>query len=145
MMHKPSAFAATLLLLAGTALAAGTTGDPRRDAILAGYADEARAADGSFAGFSAERGQALYLGPHQGGDNPQITACAACHTPDPRRPGQHARTGRAIDPMAVSANPARFTDAAEVEKRLSRDCKAVLGRACTAQEKGDFITYLASQ
>jgi hypothetical protein len=47
--------------------------------------------------------------------------------------------------MAVSANAARFTDARDVEKRFSRDCKNVLGRACTAAEKGDFITFLASR
>jgi mono/diheme cytochrome c family protein len=143
-MRKQLAFVGTLLLVAGTALAAGT-GDPARDAILAGYADAAKAADPAFAGFSAERGRQLYLGPHTGGDNPTITACAACHTPDPRRPGQHAKTGRAIDPMAVSVTPTRFTDAADVEKRFGRDCPSILGRDCTAQEKGDFITYLASQ
>jgi hypothetical protein len=47
--------------------------------------------------------------------------------------------------MAVSTNPVRFTDAKDVEKRFGRDCKNVLGRACTAREKGDFITFLASQ
>ena len=47
--------------------------------------------------------------------------------------------------MALSANPARFTDPAEVEKRFSRDCPNVLGRACTAEEKGDYITFLSGQ
>jgi hypothetical protein len=133
-----------LALLAGTALAAGS-GDPRRGAILAGYAVAAKAADPGFAGFSAARGEAFYQGPHTGGDNPEIRACASCHTPDPRRQGQHVKTGRAIEPMAVSANPQRFTDAAEVEKRFARDCKNVLGRACTPQEKGDYVTFLAGR
>ena len=135
-----TATALTLVAAAAAVLAAGT-GDPRRDAILAGYAAEAKAADPGFAGFSAERGRALYTGPHQGGSG-EANACAACHTPDPRRPGQHVKTGRSIEPMAVSANPARFTDAADVEKRFRRDCKNVLGRACTPTEKGDFITFL---
>ena len=134
-----------LLVAVGTAAAiAAGAGDPRRDAILAAYANEARAADPSFSGFSAERGSALYMGPHEGGTG-EANACAACHTPDPRRPGQHVKTGRAIEPMAVSTNPVRFTDARDVEKRFGRDCKNVLGRACTAREKGDFITFLASQ
>jgi hypothetical protein len=47
--------------------------------------------------------------------------------------------------MAVSSNPARFTDPAQVEKRFDRDCPNVLGRVCTAEEKGDFITYLKGQ
>jgi hypothetical protein len=133
-----------LVLLAGAALAAGS-GDPRRDAILAAYAAAARAADPAFAGFSAARGEALYQGPHAGGDDPEIRACAACHTPDPRRQGQHVKTGRRIEPMAVSASPERLTDAAEVEKRFARDCKNVLGRACTALEKGDYVTFLAGR
>jgi hypothetical protein len=47
--------------------------------------------------------------------------------------------------MAVSVNPARLTDIGEVEKRFRRDCKNVLGRACTPVEKGDFVTFLAGQ
>jgi hypothetical protein len=133
--------ATALTLVAAAAVLATGSGDPRRDAIFAGYAAEATAADPGFAGFSAERGRALYTGPHQGGSG-EANACAACHTPDPRRPGQHVKTGRAIEPMAVSVNPARFTDAADVEKRFRRDCKNVLGRACTPTEKGDFITFL---
>jgi hypothetical protein len=134
---------AVTLAAAAVALAAGT-GDPQRDAILAGYAAKAAEAEPGFTGFSAERGRALYLGPHQGGSG-EANACAACHTSDPRRQGQHVKTGRGIEPMAVSANPTRFTDARDVEKRFSRDCKNVLGRACTAAEKGDFITFLAGQ
>lgn len=124
------------LLAAGMAMA-----EPNRGKILDGYAAQARQASPDFAGFSAERGQALYLGPHPGG-NPN--ACAACHTSDPAATGRHYKTGRAIEPMAVRANPARFTDPAEVEKRFARDCKNVLGRACTAAEKGDFITFMSA-
>jgi hypothetical protein len=32
-----------------------------------------------------------------------------------------------------------------VEKWFTRTCQDVLGRACTAQEKGDFITYMMGQ
>lgn len=112
--------------------------------LLAEYAVAAKAADPAFAGFSAERGQALYLGPHKGG-KPETPACAACHTPDPRNAGRHVSTGRDILPMALSANPKRFTDRADVEKRFARDCPGVLGRDCGPAEKGDFITYLISR
>ncbi len=128
-----------LVLAAGTGLAADA--DPARQAILDGYAT---AAGPGFDAFSASRGRALYMGPHNGG-KPETPACATCHTGDPRGPGRHYRTGREIPPMAASATPDRFTDAAEVEKRFGRDCPAVLGRDCTALEKGDFITYLAGQ
>jgi Domain of unknown function (DUF1924). len=146
-----SRFALSMIALlatgAGAAYAAGESA--ARSAILDGYAAQAKA-DGAkagapaFAGFSAERGRALYLGPHAGG-KAETNACAVCHTPNPVNQGRHQKTGRAIEPMAVSANPKRFTDRAEVEKRFDRDCPNVLGRACTVQEKGDFITYLAGQ
>jgi hypothetical protein len=47
--------------------------------------------------------------------------------------------------VAVSVNAKRFTDAAKVEERFERDCQTVLGRACTAAEKGDYITYMESK
>ncbi|KAA0572145.1 DUF1924 domain-containing protein [Azospirillum sp. Sh1] len=135
--------AAAVSLGAGVALAA--SGDPERARILDGYAAQAKAQVPGFAGFSAERGRALYLGPHTGGKVADTPGCASCHTRDPAGTGRHYKTGRDILPMAVSANPKRFTDPAEVEKRFERDCVNVLGRACTAQEKGDFITFLSNQ
>jgi hypothetical protein len=47
--------------------------------------------------------------------------------------------------MAVSMTPDRFTDPEKVAKWFSRNCNGVLGRDCTAVEKGDFITYLSSK
>ncbi|PTE19414.1 nitrate reductase, partial [Cereibacter changlensis JA139] len=67
-----------------------------------------------------------------------------CHTSDVTQPGQ-TRTGKAIDPLALSATPSRFTDAAKVEKWFGRNCNSVLGRDCTAGEKADVLTWLASQ
>lgn len=128
--------------MVGLMPAAVMAGGAARDAILQRYAEEAAAETPAFSGFSAERGRALYMGPHEGG-NPEMNACAACHTADPTAEGRHRKTGRAIEPMAVSVNPDRFTDLEEVEKQFGRDCKNVLGRACTAEEKGDFITFLS--
>lgn len=129
-----------MLSVATAALAA----DPAREALLDAYARQAKAETPGFAGFSATRGERLYQGPHAGGSI-ETPACAACHTADPRAPGRHVRTGRTIAPMAVSANPRRFTDAADVEKRFARDCPNILGRPCTAEEKGDFITFLSGR
>ena len=137
-----------LPLIAGAVLVALTAsaiaGDPARDAILETYAQQARGESPAFDGFSAVRGEQLYRDPHNGG-NSQTPACAACHTADPRAPGRHVKTGRTIEPMAVSANPRRFTDAADVEKRFARDCPNVIGRTCTAREKGDFLTFLSNR
>lgn len=134
-----------ILVVAVAALpAVALAGDARRDAILAGYAGKARAADPAATAFSARRGEILFRTKWTGGD-PRTSSCTACHTADPRRPGQNAKTGRPIEPVAVSANPRRFTDPATVEKQFTRDCRNVLGRECTPLEKGDYITFMAGQ
>lgn len=68
--------------------------------------------------------------------------CATCHSDDLKRTGKHAVTGKAIEPLAPSANPKRLTDAEHVEKWFSRNCKWTLGRECTPQEKGDFLVMI---
>ncbi|BAE48996.1 DUF1924 domain-containing protein [Paramagnetospirillum magneticum] len=129
-----------LLAIALLAAPAAFAADAAREAIKAGYAKQAGA---GFAGFSAERGRALFESRNSA--SPDYASCTTCHTGDPTRYGQHAKTGRAIQPVAVSANPKRFTDAAKVEERFDRDCQTVLGRACTATEKGDYIAYMESK
>jgi Domain of unknown function (DUF1924) len=71
--------------------------------------------------------------------------CALCHTTDLRRMGEHATTGKAIQPMAPSVNPKRLSDRAKIEKWLLRNCKWTLGRECTPQEKGDALTMIRSR
>jgi len=90
---------------------------------------------------SASRGEQFYKARQSGGE---ADSCAACHTPDPRKGGQHVKTHKAIDPLAPVANRERFTDPAKVEKWFKRNCKEVLGRACTPQEKADFAAYVIS-
>jgi hypothetical protein len=114
-----------------------------RDDILSSYAEEARRSDAGFVGFSAERGQAFHKRSFAGG-KPDTPACTSCHGTDPRRPGQ-TPAGKPIDPVAVSAAPARYTDPAKIEKWFKRNCNEVLGRACTALEKGDWLTYMSRQ
>lgn len=139
MPYRAAAAAVVLLAFGSTAFA-----DPARDAVLAALTNQAKQADSAFAGFSAERGAALYRSKHATTD-PNVNACASCHGDNPKAGGQNVKTGKAIEPMAVSANPKRYTDANETEKWFRRNCKDVLGRECTAVEKGDFITFLASQ
>jgi Domain of unknown function (DUF1924) len=129
------------VLLAGAAGVARA--DSARDAILAQLAAAAKQADPGFSGFSAQRGDAFWHANH-GGGKPETPACITCHTRDPRAEGQ-TRAGKMIQPMAVSKTPDRFTDPAKVEKWFRRNCKTVLGRLCTAVEKGDVITYLSGQ
>jgi hypothetical protein len=92
-----------------------------------------------FGGFSPQRGERFFKSAH-GGD----WSCASCHTDNPLAAGRHAKTAKTIAPLAPAANPERFTDAAAVDKWFRRNCNDVLGRACTAQEKGDVLQYLMS-
>jgi cytochrome c peroxidase len=105
--------------------------------MLAAFEREARQARTPFDGFSAQRGEQFFRSTH-GGD----WTCATCHTESPLRAGKHARTGKAIQPLAPAANRARFADAAKAEKWFKRNCNDVLSRACTAQEKGDVLAWL---
>jgi len=55
-------------------------------------------------------------------------------------------TGIALyDPMAPCVNPKRLTERRQAEKWFKRNCKWTLGRACTAQEKGDLLSFLRNQ
>ncbi|MGU0800165.1 DUF1924 domain-containing protein, partial [Pseudomonas aeruginosa] len=66
-----------------------------------------------------------------------------CHGADPLKAGK-TLTFRKIEPLAPSAAPARFTDTKKVEKWFRRNCNDVFGRECSAQEKGDFISWISN-
>ena len=129
------ALTATALLL--TSLA-GHAETPHQ--IRHAYAAEAASQQAGFTP-SAKRGEAFF---HQRfASNEKMPGCASCHTDNPLHGGQHAVTGKSIRPLAVAANAERFSDPAKVEKWFGRNCKEVVGRACTPAEKADFITYLS--
>jgi cytochrome c553 len=90
---------------------------------------------------SAARGEQLFRARHANGE---AESCTSCHTADARKPGSHVRTRKEIAALAPSANAERFTDTAKVEKWFKRNCKEVLGRLCSAQEKADFTAYMIS-
>jgi hypothetical protein len=129
------------LVAAACAVAQAGSGDTQK--LLDFYANQAKATDSAFGGFSAERGESLFRSNFTGG-KPDTPSCTVCHTKDPRNVGQ-TRAGKDIDPMAVSANPQRYTDQEKAEKWFGRNCRNVLGRECTAREKGDFITFMLTQ
>lgn len=136
--HRLTPFVALFSLIVPITASAG----PRED-LLDGYASAARANVAGFTTFSAARGEKLYRDRHAGG-KPDTPSCTSCHADNPRQPGQ-TLTGKAIDPVAVSVSPTRYTDPAKVEKWFKRNCKEVLGRECTPTEKGDWITWMISQ
>lgn len=136
-------FHVALIIMLLSFMAAVALANPARDAILAALAAEAKQVDPTFAGFSANRGDAFWQATHTGGKF-ETPSCTTCHTKDPTASGQ-TRAGKVIAPMAVSKTPDRFTDPAKVDKWFTRNCNSVLGRPCTAVEKGDVITYLSGQ
>jgi mono/diheme cytochrome c family protein len=121
-----------LLLSAGTAQADVVS------ELQAGYASQGARAP------NAAAGEAMWRKPFDTTAG-ERRRCASCHTENLRTAGKHARTGKPIDPMAPSANPARLTDAKKIEKWFTRNCKWTVGRACTPQEKADFLSYIQSQ
>jgi mono/diheme cytochrome c family protein len=126
------------LILAALALAISVPAFAETPASLqAAFALAANRESPAFTAFSADRGRQFFNATHG-----KEWSCATCHTADPAAAGKHATTGKAITPLAPSASPDRFTDAAKVDKWFRRNCNDVAGRACTAQEKGDILAWL---
>jgi mono/diheme cytochrome c family protein len=126
------------------ASAVPTLGSALVMAALAGAVQAATPAE-ILAGYSAQagapavpaRGQQLFTA-RQGRE----WSCASCHGGTPAQAGRHAATGKPIEALAPSANAARFTDPAKVEKWFRRNCNDVAGRECTAAEKADVLSWL---
>jgi hypothetical protein len=152
------------LLFSGVVIAAEGATAATPEEMLGIYRAAAATAPG-FRGFSSERGREFYLRRRNGPNGEH--ACASCHGPDPTRamsghsgeiraecpachitPPDHAtpRPGARteIRPLAPAANPARFTDPDRTELWFDVNCFYVLGRTCTAAEKGDLLEYLLS-
>ena len=129
-----------LVAMLGASSAFAAAMSSAQQAIVDAFAATAGKETPGFQGFSADRGKAFFHGQHKGGkeDSP---SCTSCHTSDLTKPGK-SRAGKEIAPMAASVNPKRFTDTADVDKWLKRNCNDVLGRECTTTEKGDVLTYL---
>lgn len=105
--------------------------------FLASYAQEAKQQNPAYRAPSAQQGQRFFTALHG-----REWSCASCHTNNPAGTGKHAVTEKTIEPLAPAVNTARFTRQAKVEKWFKRNCNDVLGRACSAQEKGDVLAYL---
>lgn len=110
------------------------------DEVLAGY----KAAGAG--NFDAARGEQLW---HKSFPDPEAAgktrSCGTCHTDNLKGQGKHVATGKVIEPLAPSVNKDRLADPKFIEKWFTRNCKWVLGRECTPQEKGDVLTFLRKQ
>jgi len=95
--------------------------------------------------FSAARGKVLWNQAVRPSGVNRDRSCASCHTNDVRQQGRHAVTGKPIKPLAPSVLSRRLTNPKKIRKWLRRNCLWTRGRECTAQEKGDVLTYLKDQ
>lgn len=134
-VHRTRTCARLACTLALAAVAATAQALTAQD-VLADYTRQAGGAKGSV-----ERGQTFFttnFGKQMG------WSCASCHTADPRQRGKDDMTEKRIEPLAPAVNAQRFTDKHKVENALRQNCKDVVGRECTAQEKVDVLTWLLS-
>ena len=106
------------------------------------YAVIAKTINPAATGLSVEDGKAFFS--RELTIRGKQVACASCHTANPANSGKHVVTGKPIQPLAPAANPKRFSDLDKVEKNFEKHCLDIIGRDCTAQEKGNFIAYLIS-
>jgi cytochrome c peroxidase len=107
--------------------------------FLSSYSSLAKQDNPAFTAPSATRGQQFFIATHG-----REWSCASCHTKSPASTGKHQITGKTIAPLAPAVNAERFTRTSKVEKWFKRNCGDVLGRACTAQEKGDVLAFLVT-
>jgi hypothetical protein len=133
---KHARLAVPMLAMVAAALAATAARAGAVDDLLARYKAQGAAS------FSAAAGEAFWDRPAIDAKSGEPRRCSLCHTTDLRNKGKHATTGKVIEPLAPSVNPKRLTDARDIEKWLTRNCKWTLGRECTPQEKGDVLTMI---
>ncbi|MDD4973317.1 MAG: DUF1924 domain-containing protein [Bacteriovorax sp.] len=112
------------------------------EAILKGLEKEARSADAKFVQFNITAGEKFFRSERINSSGEKVS-CMTCHSPDPKKTGM-TRANKVIEPMAPAVNAERFTDMVKVQKWFKRNCNDVLDRACTAQEKGNFVKYMMS-
>jgi cytochrome c peroxidase len=112
--------------------------------LLQSYRLEAQKGEPGFKAFSAEEGKKLFFMTRLHSKVKKERSCTTCHTKNPTHEGR-TPVGKVIKPIARSANSDRYTDPKKVKKWFRRNCKWVLERECTAQEKGNYITFMLSQ
>jgi hypothetical protein len=132
-----------LKLLAVALLALGVAGPAGANEVVSRLLQQYESQGGSR--FSAASAEALWTRDFRDPKSGDARRCSTCHTEDLRRAGKHATTGKAIEPLAPSANPKRLTDPEHIEKWFSRNCKWTFGRECTPQEKGDFLVMIRAR
>lgn len=95
--------------------------------------------------FSAQKGEQMWQREVVSAKDGRSRSCTTCHGSDLRSEGKHAKTGKLIKPLSVAVNSKRLSSAKKIRKWFKRNCKWTWGRECTAQEKGDFLSFIQNQ
>lgn len=103
------------------------------------YAAHVKGIDPAYK-LTADAGRAFYVKKYT--SKGKEVSCSSCHTDSPTSEGKHSETGKPIQPLSPMVNAKRFSNLQHVEKNFTSHCRDILGRDCTPQEKGDYITYL---
>jgi len=93
---------------------------------------------------NAQAGESLWNKTFIDHKTAQQRSCTSCHGNNLSHPGEHAKTGKAIEPMAPSVNSQRLTERKKINKWFKRNCKWTIGRECTDQEKADLLSFLST-
>lgn len=133
---KNQTFVAIATFTAMQILASTVHASPAVDSLLEGYRQQGASQ------FNAKAGQQLWNQSFSNNKGGQPRSCTSCHTDNPGDMGKHAKTGKAIKPMAPSVNAKRLSDEKHMRKWFKRNCKWTMGRECSAQEQGDVLMYL---
>jgi hypothetical protein len=123
------------LLMAATALSLPAAQAATPADLLASYSAQAGSPG------SPERGQEFFTASRR---NDLNMNCASCHGKLPTGNGRHELTEKRIAPLAPAFNPERFTDLNRTDGWFRTNCKDVLRRECSAQEKADVLAWLIS-
>lgn len=130
-----------LLCLALAAFSLNAQADVDTAKVLAKkYATFAKTINPDFKGFFPDMGRNFFK--REFLLKGKQVSCSSCHTDNPANPGKHIVTGKPIKPLSPVVEKTRFTDVDKVEKNFVDHCNEILGRDCTAQEKGNYIAYL---
>lgn len=105
------------------------------------YAAHVKTIDPSYK-LTADAGRAFYTKKYTRRKDNKEESCSSCHTDSPANKGKHVDTGKVIQPLSPVVNASRFKDLQKVETKFKKHCNDIIGRDCTPQEKGDYITYL---
>lgn len=143
MLKSSKCLAVCLFVVLSPGLAQAVGFNPEMTKYVQGLEAQAKKQDGGFKGFDAEKGKKLFFEVRPN-DKSGTISCVTCHTADLKKSGK-TLVGKAIEPLAPSANKKRLTDVKEVEKWLARNFKQVYGREGTAREKGDVLLYINAQ